>query len=366
MAFEPTKTIKVAINDDAIIQVQKWIESIGEKTIKVKVVEDDGSNNNSGGGGGGGSDFFSDLIGDLVNWVENDPFWNVPIWQYVQDTPFFSSPLEENLPHNFDNEINLHLNTDYDETETKQTAEKLNNTIHSNVNGTITGALTYTASKIKEKAQGMDSTMRKYATGTITGSLTYTASKIKEKAKKIQTTTKKYGTATLQPDLELQKKIAQKFEKKVEKDVSPDVENGLFTTRHEMDALENSIENGVNATVSVSAKVKNLQSVINDVWDAISDAFDSWNPWKSGRGLSVSSNTSKTVSTIASGSVTLNSDAAMRSIAESNAEQNSLLRQQNELLLGILQKTGNVNISASSALGRVVNQSLAMYGTVKG
>ena len=366
LALEPTKTIKVAINDDAIIQVQKWIESIGEKTIKVKVIEDDGSNNNSGGGEGGGSDFFSDLIGDLIDWVENDPLWNVPIWQYVQDTPFFSSPLEENLPHNFDNEINLHLNTDYDETETKQTAEKLNNTIHSNVNGTITGALTYTASKIKEKAQGMDSTMRKYATGTVTGSLTYTASKIKAKAKAMKKVAVDNGTPTLKPDLKLTAAIAKDYKKNVNKKVVPDVETGLYTTQQEMNALENSIENGVDPTVEVNAKVKNIISIANDIADAISDAISRLDPawWRSGRGLSTSS--SKTISSVASGSVMLNSDATMRSIAESNDEQNALLRRQNELLYSILQKSGNVTISASSALGRVVDQSLAMYGSVKG
>lgn len=53
-------------------------------------------------------------------------------------------------------------------------------------------------------------------------------------------------------------------------------------------------------------------------------------------------------------------------VAAANAEQNALLRQQNELLRGILQKSGNVTIGASSALGRVVNQSLEMYGVMTG
>ena len=53
-------------------------------------------------------------------------------------------------------------------------------------------------------------------------------------------------------------------------------------------------------------------------------------------------------------------------VAAANAEQNHLLMQQNELLRAILQKSGNVTIGASSALGRVVNQSLEMYGMMTG
>ena len=53
-------------------------------------------------------------------------------------------------------------------------------------------------------------------------------------------------------------------------------------------------------------------------------------------------------------------------VAAANSEQNALLRRQNELLLGILQKEGNVHIGASSALGRVVSQSMKMYGQMVG
>lgn len=53
-------------------------------------------------------------------------------------------------------------------------------------------------------------------------------------------------------------------------------------------------------------------------------------------------------------------------VASANIVQNQLLREQNQILMGILQKSGNVTIGASSALGRVVNQSLQMYGTMTG
>ena len=55
-----------------------------------------------------------------------------------------------------------------------------------------------------------------------------------------------------------------------------------------------------------------------------------------------------------------------RGVSDGQQEQNALLRQQNQILMGILQKSGNVTIGASSALGRVVNQSLQMYGTMTG
>lgn len=53
-------------------------------------------------------------------------------------------------------------------------------------------------------------------------------------------------------------------------------------------------------------------------------------------------------------------------VAAAQSEQNALLRRQNEILLGILNKSGTVQIGASSALGRVVNQSLEMYGMMTG
>lgn len=53
-----------------------------------------------------------------------------------------------------------------------------------------------------------------------------------------------------------------------------------------------------------------------------------------------------------------------RGVSDANSEQNVLLRQQNELLRGILQK--EFKLGASSAFGRIAKQSLDMYGTVTG
>lgn len=55
-----------------------------------------------------------------------------------------------------------------------------------------------------------------------------------------------------------------------------------------------------------------------------------------------------------------------KGVADGQAEQNNLLRRQNEILLNILQKEGTVRLGASSALGRTVKQSLDMYSMTTG
>ena len=53
-------------------------------------------------------------------------------------------------------------------------------------------------------------------------------------------------------------------------------------------------------------------------------------------------------------------------VQAANAEQNALLRRQNEILLGILEKETTVRLGASSAFGRITQQSLDMYRTATG
>ena len=59
-------------------------------------------------------------------------------------------------------------------------------------------------------------------------------------------------------------------------------------------------------------------------------------------------------------------EGIQRGVSEANAEQNALLRQQNELLRGILEKEYNVNFGASAAFGRTAKQSIAMYNGMVG
>lgn len=65
-----------------------------------------------------------------------------------------------------------------------------------------------------------------------------------------------------------------------------------------------------------------------------------------------------------------NNDQIVAGIASgveaANAEQNALLRQQNALLRGILEKDSSVRIGASAELGRVTRQSLNMYSGLVG
>jgi hypothetical protein len=55
-----------------------------------------------------------------------------------------------------------------------------------------------------------------------------------------------------------------------------------------------------------------------------------------------------------------------RGVESANAEQNALLRQQNELLRGILAKENTVKFGANSAFGRVASQSIDMYRNAVG
>lgn len=59
-------------------------------------------------------------------------------------------------------------------------------------------------------------------------------------------------------------------------------------------------------------------------------------------------------------------DGIASGVERANNEQNALLRQQNELLRGILEKEASVKIGASAMLGREVKRSLDMYNTVAG
>ena len=59
-------------------------------------------------------------------------------------------------------------------------------------------------------------------------------------------------------------------------------------------------------------------------------------------------------------------EAMARGVGYANAEQNALLREQNGLLMRILQKDNSVRLGASAALGRVAKQSIAMYGMATG
>lgn len=55
-----------------------------------------------------------------------------------------------------------------------------------------------------------------------------------------------------------------------------------------------------------------------------------------------------------------------RGVADGQAEQNALLRRQNDILLGILEKEGTVRFGASAELGKVAKRSINMYNSLYG
>ena len=59
-------------------------------------------------------------------------------------------------------------------------------------------------------------------------------------------------------------------------------------------------------------------------------------------------------------------EGIQKGVRDANADQNTLLRQQNELLRQILEKDNSVRIGASAALGKVASQSLSMYNRAAG
>lgn len=59
-------------------------------------------------------------------------------------------------------------------------------------------------------------------------------------------------------------------------------------------------------------------------------------------------------------------DGISKGVRDANERQNSLLREQNQLLRAILQKDNSARLDASSALGRTVRKSLIMYDSMVG
>ena len=53
-------------------------------------------------------------------------------------------------------------------------------------------------------------------------------------------------------------------------------------------------------------------------------------------------------------------------VRDANAEQNALLRRQNELLLGILEKSGNISVEPSASWGRFNQRSAEMWSMATG
>lgn len=197
---------------------------------------------------------------------------------------------------------------------------------------------------------------------------------------------------------ELQKVITtnvQNSQTKIEK-IKKEVDNAIEKERTtkaklaqesilELQRKVNEAVKEANVNVDVEAKLSNKEKFKEEVHSAFKKAFNNINLGngitlleKAGGGFVQSgqifmareNGLPEMVGTMGNTTAVANNDQIVEGIANgvaaANAEQNALLRQQNQLLLSILQKTGNVTIGASSALGRVVNQSLQLYGNMTG
>lgn len=197
---------------------------------------------------------------------------------------------------------------------------------------------------------------------------------------------------SVEPDLFMDLHVTGTEKDDVEKDIEsidPDLYTDLHVTSDEKNSLKSDIE-GIDPDITAGVTVKDDD--VKELGKTIRNAIKGKITIKDGE-AEIGSFT--VVSTAASGGIfdvgqvflareagpemigTIGSKSAVANndqivsgiasgVASANEEQNALLRQQNQILMGILQKSGNVQISASSALGRVVNQSLSMYGALVG
>ena len=59
-------------------------------------------------------------------------------------------------------------------------------------------------------------------------------------------------------------------------------------------------------------------------------------------------------------------EGIQRGVRDANSEQNALLRQQNELLRSLLEKSGEIRVEPSAAWGKFNQRSNEMWGMVTG
>ena len=176
------------------------------------------------------------------------------------------------------------------------------------------------------------------------------------------------------------------FVSNVESTVNPYIYNSLGTTVYEKNALKNDIEK-ISPTITAEVTASGLDELGKKVRKAISGTIKIKSGGEDVSTFTVTAHAAQggifdvgqvflareagpeMVGTIGNQSAVANNDQIVEGIANgvrmAEVEQNTLLRQQNELLVGILNKCG-VQFGASASLGRVVSQSLDMYGQLVG
>lgn len=149
-------------------------------------------------------------------------------------------------------------------------------------------------------------------------------------------------------------------------------------------SIQNSVKN-ITGTVKITAKLSNateLKTAVKNAMSGISlktsdgkeivkiKAAASGGFIDQGQLFVARESGAEMVGSIGNRTAVANNDQIVAGIANgvaaANEQQNALLREQNTLLRGILAKEGNIRIGASSALGRVIDQSLGMYNALIG
>ena len=179
--------------------------------------------------------------------------------------------------------------------------------------------------------------------------------------------------------------------KDIENKTKPVIYTALDVTEAECRALASSIKGGkgkVSYSVSVSLSIANETTFKSAIKSAVIQAIKDITITVDGKSIPI--NAYRNGGVISSGEIFIaneNGNAEMigrfgnqaavanqeqmveamaRGVQYANADQNAILRQQNELLRAILRKENVLKIGASTALGRVARQSINMYENAAG
>lgn len=269
----------------------------------------------------------------------------------------------------------------FNEEAVENKGKELGNTFRGGTNKKVTMSATYKKDAVEKKAGEFSTAFSKKTS--VTPNFAVPAEK---KINSFNNKVKKNIIPTLNTDLSVSKAEQKAYKEEVGK-IEPDVGTDLYAPKEEKDDLVKDIE-GLKPEVGITASVSNTNSFLTSVGNLIRGALTNIlstinliaNVTVEGQAkggfvdngqLFVAREAGpELVGSIGSRTTVANNDQIVDGIASgvaaANAEQNALLKRQNELLYGILQKSGNVTIGASSALGRVVNQSLNMYAAVGG
>ena len=422
VAETPTKAINLSFVDNGHVygNLVEWIAKEETKTVNVKFVGKKGSNGNGTNSDSGSSIFDTDFFKKPIWEIFQDPdFWSIPIWDYIPKMFENPVPVEENV----DDLVDF---TGYKDMSDKQKKDFIkyiyeawgSDTAISEIQRAmpgidVTGIINITdwqSFTNSEKLEFLDSLKKVFGekktiqaakdAGINLGKLVSEGMassdpQIKSAAQawnkiiddnmkdpSVSVTMDKKSAENAGKELSkiVQSKLTQSYPVKVRAD-----DTSVANLGKKINDETNKVRT-VTITVNVAGDMAKV--VANAFFTAIKDSFKNLKVTfdkdgnitvtKKAKGGFVDKGQlfiageagPEIVSTMGNRTAVANGDQIVDGIAagvaNANAEQNALLRRQNEILVGILNKNMNVNIGASSALGRVVSQSLDMYGMMVG